>query len=162
MKREKMKKRPNLDFGAPQVALDQPLFRFHGIHNILLLAQSVDGYLFRPMDHHRRKSTRLKNTIFQFGLDFQCKVLGKSGSLPLCVFRHREHSLFSAFFAPQTNKGMLPTLCWSLMLGKSISTGAQYVTPDSKIQCGKSQNVPVQLRKLVFLRQIRPACRGCW
>ncbi len=38
MKREKMKKRPNLDFHAPQVAFDQPLFRFHGIHNILMLA----------------------------------------------------------------------------------------------------------------------------
>jgi hypothetical protein len=38
MKRERMKKRPNLGFRAPQVAFDQPLFRFHGIHNILMLA----------------------------------------------------------------------------------------------------------------------------
>jgi hypothetical protein len=41
---------------------------------------------------------------------------------------------------------------------KSISSGAAYVTPDSKIYREKSQNVLVYLRKLVFLHKIRAAC----
>jgi hypothetical protein len=36
-------------------------------------------------------------------------------------------------------------------LDKRISTGAQYVTPDSKIYCEKSQNVPVLAQEIGFV-----------
>jgi hypothetical protein len=49
----------------------------------------------------------------------------EGGSLPLCVFRHREHSLFSAFLPP--NKQRNATNLVPDMLGESISTSAQYV-----------------------------------
>jgi hypothetical protein len=44
---------------------------------------------------------------------------------------------------------------------KSISNGAQYVTPDSKIYCENVKNVcQFSSGNWIFLHQIRAACRG--
>jgi hypothetical protein len=46
------------------------------------------------------------------------------------------------------------------MLGKSISTGAQYVTPDSKIYCEKGSGLAQEIGFSAPNSSSLP--RGCW
>ncbi len=49
---------------------------------------------------------------------------------------------------------------WVIMLGKSISTGAQYVTPDSKIYCEKGAGLAQKIGFPAPNSSSLP--RGCW